>query len=67
MPRPKRTNKPLPKIAHRATGRAKRGVVAPVAQVVAMNTPRRRLQRPEVEVMADLVEMIERELQVELV
>jgi len=39
MPRPKRTNKPLPQLQHRATGRAKRGITASVARVVAQNTP----------------------------
>ena len=39
MPRAKRTNKPLPQIKHRATGRAKRGVAALVARVVEQNTP----------------------------
>lgn len=44
MPRAKRTNKPLPKIEHRATGRAKRGVIAPVAQLVEANTPQIELR-----------------------
>lgn len=64
-------NSSLPK-AQIKTGRAKRGIVQPVAQVVAlnarMNTPRRKLrQRPELDVMADLVKFLEQEFQVELV
>lgn len=39
MPRAKRTNKQLPQMQRRATGRAKRGVVASVARVVEQNTP----------------------------
>lgn len=72
MPRAKRVSAPLLPKAQIKTGRAKRGIVEPVAQVVAlnarMNTPRRKLrQRPELDVMADLVKFLEQEFQVELV
>lgn len=72
MPRAKRVSAPLLPKAQIKTGRAKRGIVQPVAQVVEMNTkmntPRRKLrQRPELDVMADLVKFLEQEFQVELV
>lgn len=72
MPRAKRVSAPLLPKQPIKTGRAKRGIVEPVAQVVAlnarMNTPRRKLrQRPELDVMADLVKFLEQEFQVELV
>ena len=62
MPRSKRVSaSPLPK-AQIKTGRAKRGVIEPVARVVAENTPRRRLQpqRPIHVVLADVYAVIER-------
>jgi len=72
MPRAKRVSAPLLPKAQIKTGRAKRGIVQPVARVVEMNTkmntPRRKLrQRPELDVMADLVKFLEQEFQVELV
>lgn len=67
MPRVKRVNNSsLPK-AQIKTGRHKRGIVEPVARVVKANTPCRELQRPEVEVMADFIRMVEKELQIQLV
>lgn len=42
MPRAKRVSAPLLPKAQVKTGRAKRGIVQPVAQVVKQNTPRRK-------------------------
>jgi len=68
MPRAKRVNNSsLPK-AQIKTGRAKRGIVEPVAQVVKVNTLQSaRPPRPRVEVMIDLIEYLEKEFDVELV
>lgn len=43
MPRAKRTNKQLPQIGHRATGRAKRGIAQPVAQLASQRRISSRL------------------------
>jgi len=72
MARAKRVSAPILPKAQIKTGRAKRGIAEPVARVVRMNTkmntPRRKLrQRPELDVMADLVKFLEQEFQVELV
>ena len=75
MPRAKRVNNSsLPKMQTK-TGRHKRGIVEPVAQVVergervieARMKRRTRPPRPEVEVMVELVEYLEKEFDVELV
>lgn len=61
MPRAKRVNNSsLPK-AQIKRGRAKRGIVEPVAQVVEMNTKlKNQIQRPIHEVLADIYEYLEK-------
>lgn len=60
------TSSQLPK--RRTSGRHKRGIIQPVAQLAQMNRERRKVQvRPEVDVMADFIVLVGKELQMELV
>lgn len=60
------TSSQLP--ARRTSGRHKRGVIKPVAQLAEATRKRRKVQvRPEVDVMADFIILVGKELQMELV